>query len=205
MRIVLDYGGTIVDRIDESNYSRDLGSDGVPHAGYVAYKAYSLGILDNEQQYIETLSALTGLSEEECRNYLQRRRNAESLPEGRQRLLHTLAENHSLVLFSDQVREWIVDTLERFGVRGLFDDIIVSSELGTEKPHPKGYLRAKKGYDRVIMVSDELNEDLLMADYFGMTTVWVENSREDVIVEPDYVIDDFVELEEVIEHLMREE
>lgn len=190
-----------MDRIDESRYSQQLGSDGLPQAGYVAYKAFSLGILDSEDQYIEVLSRLTGESREDCRAYLRRRRRAATLPEERRRVLRDLAGRHSLVLFTDQVKEWIDDALERLEIAELFDDVIASSELGDEKPHPKGYVRAKDGYDEALMVSDELNDDLLMADYFGMTTVWVENTREEVYFEPDHRVDDLVEIPELIEEV----
>ncbi|MDY7081651.1 MAG: HAD family hydrolase [Halobacteria archaeon] len=207
MRIVLDYGGTVVNRIDESEYSQALETDGeVPSAAYIAYKAISLGILDTEDEYIRTLSKLTGAPEEDCRSYLEKRRNAAVLPEERRRVIEELAHEHSLVLFTDQVKVWIDRALERLGIAEFFDDVIASSELGDEKPHPKGYIRALDGYcaegadaNNVIMVSDELNADLLMADYFGMTTVWVENDREDVYVEPDYAVDDLVEIDEIIE------
>jgi FMN phosphatase YigB (HAD superfamily) len=51
------------------------------------------------------------------------------------------------------------------------------------------------------MVSDELNADLTMADYLGMTTVWVENDHEDVHVAPDYRVGDLDELPAVIADL----
>lgn len=198
MRVVLDFGGTVVDRIDESRYSRRLEGDGLPQAGYVAYKAYSLGILGSEEEYIEVLSRLSGASREDCRAYLRERRLAVELPEERREVLEDLAARHSLVLFTDQVKEWIMETLDRLGISELFDDVIVSSELGNEKPHPKGYVRAMDEHEDAVMVSDELNDDLLMADYFGMTTVWVENDREEVVVEPDYRVDDLVELPDVV-------
>ncbi|MDY6779881.1 MAG: HAD family hydrolase [Halobacteria archaeon] len=199
MRLVLDYGGTVVDQVDESEYSRLLDErNGVPSPGYIAYKAFSLGILDTEDEYIRTLSLLTGVSEEECRSYLERRKLAPELPDERKELLEDLAEDHELVLFSDQVETWIEESLRRFGIRDLFDDTVVSSEIGYEKPHPEGYARVTRGDDEAIMVSDELNADLLMADYFGMTTVWVENDYEEVHYEPDYVVDDLVELDSVL-------
>lgn len=202
MRLLLDYGGTVVEHVDESEYSRALGDDSpIPGAGYIAYKAFSLGILDAEEDYIRTLSALTDASEEACREYLAERKFAAGLPEGREATLRELARDHTLVLFSDQVRPWVEETLEAHGIRDVFDDLVVSNEIGDEKPHPRGYVEALADADPAdaVMVSDELNDDLLMADYFGIATVWVENDHETVHVEPDHRIDDLEELPEILE------
>ena len=203
MRLVLDYGGTLVTPVDESKYSRMLASeDSFPNGGYIAYKAFSLGIIESEDRYLELLSMLTGCSVAECEDYLHERRRAPEFPSEHRRVLERLSEDHSLVLFTDQVAPWIHRTLERFGIADLFDDVIVSSELGDEKPHPKGYARARDGYDDVVMVSDELNDDLLMADYFDMKTVWVKlNDDEEIHFHPDYVVEDFVEIEDILERI----
>lgn len=55
----------------------------------------------------------------------------------------------------------------------------------------------------IVMVSDEFNEDLLMAQCFGMTTVWVENDEEEPYQEPDYTIDGLVSLPSVLEKIQR--
>ncbi|MFB6283204.1 MAG: HAD family hydrolase [Halobacteria archaeon] len=205
MRLVLDYGGTLVTSVDESQYSKALsGEDSFPMGGYIAYKAFSLGIIESEERYLELLSMLTGASIEECKDYLADRRRAPEFPEEHRRVLERLAHDHSLVLFTDQVRPWIRRDLKRLEIEELFDDVIVSSDLGDEKPHPRGYARAEAGYDDVMMVSDELNDDLLMADYFDMTTVWIKLSNEEIHFEPDYLIDDFVQVEEVIQKHLEE-
>lgn len=204
MRLVLDYGGTVVEHVDESEYSQVLGDDAVVSgAGYIAYKAFSLGILDTEQDYIDALAALTASSTERCRAYLEERKFAADLPDGRERLLRGLAEDHRLVLFTDQVRPWVEETLEAHGIRDVFDDLVVSNDLGAEKPHPKGYVEAigDGTVEETVMVSDELNADLTMADYLGMTTVWVENDHETVHAAPDYRVADLDELPAVIDDL----
>lgn len=204
MRIVLDYGGTVVDQVDESEYSLMLGDDPpVDAGGYIAYKAFSLGIIDDERQYITALASLTDANREDCWTYLAERKHAADLPGGRDGLLRELARDHELVLFTDQVRPWVEDTLEAFGIRDVFDALVVSSDVGAEKPHPRGYEAVLDGTDPgdAVMVSDELNADLLMADYFGFATVWVENDHEPVRTEPDARIDDLAELPDVLGEL----
>jgi len=198
MRIVLDYGGTVVDRIDDYEYSRQLGDGVVEHPAFVAYSAFENGIIETEDEYIRALSALSGDSPEDCRAYLEERKRATTLPEERERVLRELADEHSLALFTDQVRVWIDEVLERFGVADLFDDTVVSSEIGRTKPFPEGYARLSDGYDDVMMVGDEINTDLVMADYFSMETVWVENGEETVYSEPDHRVDDLTEVPDLL-------
>ncbi|MFW5929161.1 MAG: HAD family hydrolase [Halobacteriota archaeon] len=202
MRVVLDYGGTVVDAVDDSRY-RVTDDPAVRQPEYVAYKAYSLGIIQNEDEYVDVLRRLADVTEDDCHSYLERRKNAVELPRERETALREIDRDHSLALFTDQVEPWIHETLERFGVDDLFDDVVVSSALGREKPHPEGYARLRDGYDDVLMVSDELNDDLLMADYFDMTTVWIPNDHETVYREPDYSIDDLAELPGLLDEIER--
>jgi putative hydrolase of the HAD superfamily len=200
MRIVLDYGGTVVDRIDDYEHSRTLGDGVVRHPGFVAYSAFERGIIETEEEYLRALSALSGDSVEDCRAYLEERKEATTLPEGRERVLRGLADDHSLALFTDQVRVWIDEVLDRLGIVDIFDDIVVSSDVGRVKPYPEGYARLCDGYEDVVMVGDEVNTDLVMAEYFGMETVWVENEHVPgtVHAEPDHRVDDLTEVPEVL-------
>jgi len=198
MRVVLDYGGTVVDSVDDTDYAEVLGEGVVGSPAYVAYRAFETGIIETEDEFVHALSALSGEPEDSCRAYLEDRKLAVTMPEQREEVLRRLADDHSLVLFTDQVRVWIDETLGRLGIESLFDDVVVSSDLGRTKPHPEGYAVVSDGHDEVAMVSDELNDDLLMADYFGMTTVWVENGYETVHFEPDYRVGDLAEVPDVL-------
>jgi FMN phosphatase YigB (HAD superfamily) len=198
MRVVLDYGGTVVDSVDDTDYAEVLGEGVVGSPAYVAYRAFETGIIETEDEFVRALSALSGEPEDSCRAYLEDRKLAVTMPEQREEVLRRLADDHSLVLFTDQVRVWIDETLGRLGIESLFDDVVVSSDLGRTKPHPEGYAVVSDGHDEVAMVSDELNDDLLMADYFGMTTVWVENGYETVHFEPDYRVGDLAEVPDVL-------
>jgi FMN phosphatase YigB (HAD superfamily) len=80
--------------------------------------------------------------------------------------------------------------------------LLVSSDLERPKPHPRGYRRATEDADgEVVMVSDEFDEDLLMARCFGMTTVWLESDDETPSGEPDYTVDGLDSLPSVLERV----
>lgn len=189
-----------MDEVDEKP-SLDVGSSMLNHPSYIAYKVYSLGIIDSEKEFIEVLSRLSGISKRRCRKYLEDRKLSYVFPEERREVLECLVDDHSLALFTDQVKIWVDESLEYFGIKEFFDDIIVSSELKKEKPHPRGYALVSEGYDDIVMVSDELNDDLVMADKFGMKTVWVCNDYEEVYFEPDYRINDLTEFMDIVDEL----
>lgn len=206
MRVVLDYGGVLVDHVDEREYADILGvsPDQEPYPGWLAYYLFQAGFLHSQEQYVDLLSTLTGATEAECLEYIDRTWLDPHFPEENREILAELASRHSLVLFGNMVKPWIDKVLRRHEVRDLFDALYVSSELERPKPHPRGYHRCTDGVDgEIVMVSDEFNEDLLMARCFGMTTVWVENDDEVPYQEPDYTIEGLESLRPVLGKIQR--
>lgn len=206
MRVVLDYGGVVVDHVDEREYAHllDVSPDQEPYPGWLAYYLFRAGFLNSEAQYVELLSTLTGATEEQCVEYIESTWLDPHFPDENGEILAELASRHSLVLFSNMAKPWVEAVLRRQQVLDVFDSLFVSSELERPKPHPRGYRRCTEGGDgEIVMVSDEFNEDLLMARCFGMTTVWVENDREDPYREPDYTIDGLDSLRSVLEEIQR--
>lgn len=202
MRVILDYGGVIVDHGDERDHADILGisPDQDPYPGWLAYYLFRTGFLDTQAQYIDLLSTLTGATESDCLEYVDRTWLDPDFPEARRTALETLATEHSLVLFGNMVQPWIETVLHDHDVRDCFDRLLVSSELERPKPHPRGYMLAMENTDdEIVMVSDEYNEDLLMAQHLGITTIWVENpDDEEPYQNPDHTIDDLESLPPVL-------
>lgn len=206
MRVVLDYGGVLVEHVDEREYAHLLGvsPDQEPYPGWLAYYLFRAGFLDTEEQYVDLLAMLTGATEENCLEYLDCTWLDPHFPNQNEAILVELASQHSLVLFSNMVKPWVERVLRRHDVLDLFDSLFVSSELERPKPHPRGYHLCTEGVDGdLVMVSDEFNEDLLMAQCFGMTTIWIENDDEVPYREPDYTIDGLESLPAVLESIQR--
>jgi len=203
MRVVLDYGGVIVHHTDEREHADVLGvsPDQDPYPGWLAYYLYRTGFLNDDAEYVDVLSTLTSASEDACFAYLEQTWLDPDFPADHRDVIVELASEHSLWLFGNMVQPWIETVLQEHGVLDAFDELVVSSEIERPKPHPRGYQRCTEGVDdEIVMVSDEYNEDLLMADTFGMTTVWVENEDdEEPVQEPDYTIQDLTELPSVVD------
>jgi FMN phosphatase YigB (HAD superfamily) len=207
MRVVLDYGGVLVEHKTEREYAHLLGvsPDQDPYPGWLAYYLFRAGFLNDEAQYVELLSTLTGASEAACVEYVERTWLDPHFPETHEAVLAELTSEHSLVLFSNMAKPWVESVLRRHDVLESFDSLLVSSELERPKPHPRGYHCCTDGVDdEIVMVSDEFNEDLLMARCFGMTTIWVENDDEEPYQEPDYTIDDLESLPAVLDTIEQE-
>ncbi len=205
MRLVIDYGGVLVDNRDEREYAHLLGvsPDEDPYPGWLAYFCYQAGFLDTQQQYLELLSTLTGAPVSACTEYLERTWLDPDFPAERRTVLADLAEEHTLVLLGNLVEPWVETVLERHDALDLFEEVLVSSALERRKPHPRGYVRALAGAEgEVAMVSDEYNEDLMMAECLGMTSIWVANEDdEEPYREPDYTIEDIAGIEPVLERI----
>jgi len=96
--------------------------------------------------------------------------------DGARAVLEALKARFPLYLLSNNVsRVLVVKIVEKIGLAGLFDEIIVSSEVGYRKPH-EAFLRAvekvtgrKAG--QCIMIGDRLTQDIQMANDFGMLSI----------------------------------
>lgn len=191
MRVLLDYGGVLVDHRDEREHASVLGADpeADPYPGWIAYFAFTAGLVD-ETGYLDLLGRLTGADREACREYVSRTWLDPSFPVERRQALRDLAADHEVVLHSNMAAPWVRRVLGEHGVRDCFADLVVSSEVGRRKPHPAGYRRALGDADPagVAMVSDEADEDLAMADWFGVRTVLV-GTGPGAGYDPDYRVE----------------
>lgn len=201
MYLVLDYGGVIVKHGDEREQAHvlDVDPETDPYPGWLAYFAFRDGFVQSTADYVDLLSTLTDASHEACREYLEKTWLDPEFPEEHVDVLRELATDHTLVLFSNMARPWIETVLSEHGVLDCFDDLVVSSDLRRPKPHPKGYYECLPEDDeRVAFVSDEYNEDLMMGETVGMTSIWIEHDEETPYREPDVRVSTFSDLPDVL-------
>jgi len=109
--------------------------------------------------------------------------------------------------------EYVREDLHRLGLLDLFDAIILSSEVGIRKPHPKIYTtvldRLHASAERTVFVGDRLREDVGGPQQAGMRAVLtLEFRQEDVgpqTAQPDATIQRLVDLPSVIRKMHAEE
>lgn len=117
-------------------------------------------------------------------------------------MLNELSVDHSLVLFSNIAKPWVETVLRDHDLLAAFDSLVVSSDIKRPKPHPRGYRRCTEDTnDPVVILSDEFDEDLLMAKCFGMTTVWLEQPDDPLYGSPEYTIGGLEALPGVLEQI----
>lgn len=94
-------------------------------------------------------------------------------------------KGYKLGIITDGYKETQLRKIEVLKCRKLFDEIIITDELGREfwKPHEKSYkIMAEKlnvGLDEMIYVGDNVEKDFITANRLGLTTVRI-NRRDNI-------------------------
>ena len=121
-------------------------------------------------------------------------------------LLRRLAERHRLAVVSNfDYTPTALDILERAGVVGLFDTIVVSDEVGWRKPR-RDIFDAALGRlgvraDESLFVGDRADMDVLGAQQIGMDAAWINRDGETLpagVAKPTYEIRDLGELAAIL-------
>jgi len=105
--------------------------------------------------------------------------------------------------------ELMREDLDRLGILDMFDSIVISSELGVRKPHPRIYQASVEGLslhgNQAIFVGDRLREDIAGPQAAGMLGILTHQFRQDERVEdspiPDALILTLSELPEAAARL----
>jgi len=114
-----------------------------------------------------------------------------------------LHQTHQLGIISDiwAKSDSFYRRLEEAGIRGLFNAIIFSSDIGIIKPSPKIFSAAmeKFGTDisKVVYIGDSLRRDIAGAGNFGMSSIWIgkEHPAEgSEFARPDHIVSDLRDL-----------
>jgi putative hydrolase of the HAD superfamily len=100
----------------------------------------------------------------------------------------------ALVSNGGAVTQW--SKINRFGLGGLFDAILIEGDLGFGKPDPRIYQKALEALDtpadRAWMVGDHLEFDVAQPQRMGLSGIWVDRSGEGVPaasdVKPDRIL-----------------
>ena len=95
--------------------------------------------------------------------------------------------------------------LEKTGLSGYFDHVVISEQVGVAKPAQEifNYAYEKMGYpskSRVLMVGDNLNSDILGGNNFGIDTCWLQHDESEVEthIVPTFTIHCMSELQNII-------
>jgi putative hydrolase of the HAD superfamily len=97
--------------------------------------------------------------------------------DGADEVIEELARDVRLAIVSNYMHAPVVyGTLERLGLRRHFCAVVVSSELGWLKPHPKLYrtalTRIGARAEETVFVGDDIDNDIRAPKALGLRTAW---------------------------------
>ena len=125
--------------------------------------------------------------------------------QGAANLLNTLRGKMKLGIITNGFTELQQVRLERTGFRDHFDVLIISEQVGVAKPHPEifEYALSAMGHpsrERVLMVGDNPDSDILGGLNAGLHTCWVnaDNKPEPPDKKPHYQVSSLSELESLL-------
>ena len=125
--------------------------------------------------------------------------------QGAANLLNTLRGKMKLGIITNGFTELQQVRLERTGFRDHFDVLIISEQVGVAKPHPEifEYALSAMGHpsrERVLMVGDNPDSDILGGLNAGLHTCWVnaDNQPEPTDIKPHYQVSSLSELESLL-------
>jgi len=130
------------------------------------------------------------------------------IDDGAAAALHVLHEKYRLGVVSNfAITECVTRILDRYGLTGLFDVVVVSAAVNKRKPHPEIFRIAlrKLGLkaSEVVFVGDTVDADVKGAMDVGMRTVYVERRPQKDLERspPDETIRSLGELPAAVEKL----
>lgn len=191
--ILFDYGNTLMEvkKRDKENAIKKFGltlEDYKKRHG--VYVIYSLGGIKSDEEYLKHCSNFIG--KKVNKDFLNAIRKLETIDDRTIDLIKKLRKKYKLALVANNVKSWVLEKIGKYGIKNLFDSIIVSSEYGIRKPDPRLFIPAlnelKVKPSECIFVADELNDDLTGAKALGIKTVWLKKEDEEVTFKPDYTI-----------------
>ena len=122
--------------------------------------------------------------------------------EGAMSLLQALKGKRKLGIVTNGFTQLQQKRLDRTGLTDYFDMLIISEQVGVAKPHIDIFEHAlaamgRPDKERVLMVGDTLETDILGAKNAGLHTCWLNaaNKPNSIEIEPNYQVRSLIELE----------
>lgn len=137
--------------------------------------------------------------------YLEFLAEGHFLLDGALELIEELDKDYKLAIVTNGLATVQKGRLKASVLRGYFDHLIISEEIGIAKPNPRIFEHTFKemGYhdkSKVLMVGDSLSSDIQGGINFGIDTCWFNPNKIESRngVEPTYEISDLSQLKEIL-------
>ena len=133
-------------------------------------------------QNSSTLSDLTRLAEQLSEDFLNLTTAHFSLLEGAEELVRYLAKKYPLTVVTNGFIEVQYEKFDKSGLRDCFSHIVLSEEVGCQKPNPRIFEEALRmnglQAEDVVMIGDSWNSDIQGAINAGIDQIWIKKNKE---------------------------
>ena len=133
-------------------------------------------------QNSSTLSDLTRLAEQLSEDFLRMTTVHFSLLPGAEELVRYLAAKYPLTVVTNGFVEVQYEKFDKSGLRDCFAHIVLSEEVGCQKPNPRIFEEALRmnglRAEDVVMIGDSWNSDIQGAINAGIDQIWFRKSKE---------------------------
>ena len=108
-----------------------------------------------------------------------------SLLEGAEELVRYLAAKYPLTVVTNGFVEVQYEKFDKSGLRDCFAHIVLSEEVGCQKPNPRIFEEALRMNDLsaedVVMIGDSWNSDIQGAINAGIDQIWIRKSKDPLL------------------------
>ena len=131
---------------------------------------------------IQSYTALSALAEQMSEDFLHLTTKYFSLLPGAEELVRYLAKKYPLTVVTNGFIEVQYEKFDKSGLRDCFSHIVLSEEVGCQKPNPRIYEEALRmngvSAEEAVMIGDSWNSDIQGASNAGIDQIWVRKSQD---------------------------
>ncbi len=131
-------------------------------------------------------------------DYVRMSPNKTNLFEGSIKVLEYLQQRYQLHIITNGFKETTITKMTVSGLNPYFNNVIISEDVGFNKPHPSVFQyaleKAKAVLGESIMIGDSLEADIYGAKNFGMQAIFFNPLRKEKPADVDWQIHHLEEL-----------
>ena len=125
---------------------------------------------------------VAALAEQLSEDFLNMTTARFSLLEGAEELVRYLAQKYPLTVVTNGFVEVQYEKFDKSGLRDCFAHIVLSEEVGCQKPNPRIFEEALRmnglQAEDVVMIGDSWNSDIQGAINAGIDQIWIRKSKD---------------------------
>lgn len=182
------------------------------HVNHECWSAFEKGDLEAEKlrwlrfkKFFDWINIQNVNSVDIGRQYLKELADVNTPYAGVEELLHSMRSNYRMSIITNGLKEVQRPNYRKRGWEELFDSIIVSDEIGVQKPKREYFDYTWKSIEHefskkeVLVIGDNLKSDIVGGRDYGLDTCWISSGRKNTTeIYPTYTIESVLELPNIL-------